>query len=126
MLSLDRDTPTILSQLDRVKQRFPENVDFANFENKVREGEIQIFPIRNDSVMVGQMYDDGSVVILAAAGVMDDILDFLPLFCDWYYEKGCRKVTLSGRRGWRRALSHMGWKPGDHENELVKVLERKI
>jgi hypothetical protein len=120
LLRLDRSIEDIIQQLERVKQRFPDDIDFNDFSDKVERGEIQVFPI-GESVMVGQTHGD-TVRIIAAAGVLSDILDFLPDFCDWYKDQGCRLATLGGRRGWSRFLLDMGWKYGDYEGELVKDL----
>ena len=123
MLRLDRSLEDIIQQLEKVRRRFPDDVDFTDFEEKVKDGIIQVFPIREDSVMVGQIHGD-TVRILAAAGRLRDILDYLPIFCDWYLHNGCVLATLGGRRGWSRFLIDMGWQYGDYDGELVKDLTR--
>ena len=120
-LDLERPLEQITEQLMRVQHRFPDLVTLENFEEKVKEGKLQVFPIRTQSVMVGQRHED-SVRIVAAAGLLQDILDFLPVFCHWYKRAGCTTATLGGRRGWSKYLIGMGWKHGDYDGELVKDL----
>ena len=121
LLRLDRDLDNIKEQLERVKERFPNDINFDNFIEMVERGDIQVFPIRDMSVMVGQVRGD-TVRIIAAAGVLNDILEFLPEFCDWYKDQGCVTATLGGRRGWKKFLLDMGWRCGDYEDELMKDL----
>lgn len=124
LLRPNRNIDDIITQLERVKRRFPDDINFDDFSGMVERGEIQVFPIRDTSVMIGQVRGD-IVRIIAAAGTLNDILDFLPDFCDWYKDQGCATATLGGRRGWSKYLLSMGWRHGDGEGELVKDLRHE-
>jgi len=120
-VDIERPLEQITEQLMRVQHRFPDLVTLENFEEKVKNGDLQVFPVRTQSVMVGQRHED-TVRIVAAAGNLRDILDFLPVFCIWYKRSGCSTATLGGRRGWSKYLIDMGWQRGDYDGELVKDL----
>src|SRR5262245_47973073 len=104
MMNLLRDRNSVIEQLQRVIHRFPA-LDLARFDEMVEQGEIQVFPLKNGSVMVGRVFKDGTVRIVAAAGNLDELLEFEPVCADWYKEKGCKQITLGGRgKGWHKFL----------------------
>lgn len=121
-LDLNRPANQIIEQLDRVRRRFPDDIDLKDFDGKVRRGEIQVFPCGKKSVMVGKACDDKTVWIVAAAGDLQELLDFEPLFCEWYEAHGYKRVLLKGREGWQKLLKNRGWHLTDYDAELAKEL----
>lgn len=51
--------------------------------------------------------------VLFAGGSMEQIIDFQDSAAEWGKAQGCTEMTLSGRKGWVRALKDHGWKPKD-------------
>ena len=121
MLALDRTLPGILADLERVRARFPD-LPLDRFEREVEAGKLQVFPLPR-GVIVGQLFADGTAHVLAAAGDLAEILEFEPELRRWYRARGAERMTLRGRRGWRRVLAERGWRQTDCEDELMVRLE---
>lgn len=117
-----RSPDDIMRLLERVVKRFPDNEALDGFMDKVRDGIYQVFPVGVDSVMVGQIHGD-TVDIVAAAGNIDELLNFEPSFCSWYCDRGFKDFSLRGRRGWQRVLPELGWVHTGVGNEMVKTVK---
>lgn len=120
-LDLNRSRDQIMDQLNRVQKRFPD-LAIDNFDEMVMTGKLQVFPCGSISVMVGKACDDNTVWIVAAAGNLDELLDFEPHFCQWYADRGFETAYLRGRTGWQKTLRDKGWRFTDFESELSKDL----
>lgn len=53
-----------------------------------------------------------------SGGDLNEIVQFEPLIVKWAKEIGCNRVTLAGRKGWRRAM------PG--YTEMATILGKDI
>ena len=58
--------------------------------------------------------------VFLASGTMEQILDMSDSAMAWGRAQGCTSMTLSGRKGWERALAPHGFKP------VLVTLERAI
>lgn len=118
-LDLSRSSASLIALLLRVRDRFPNDfLPLERLDEAAASGEIQVFPLP-DAVIVGQMRQDGTAHILAAAGNLLQIMGFEPELRRWYAEAGASRMTLAGRKGWAKALAPRGWKPtGGEHNEL--------
>ena len=47
-----------------------------------------------------------------AGGNMKDLLSHEPGIVAWGLAQNCRAFTIDGRKGWSRAMSYLGYKPG--------------
>jgi hypothetical protein len=47
--------------------------------------------------------------IFLAGGELDQFFDMHESAIQWAKSQGCSAVTLSGRRGWTKAMSTKGW-----------------
>jgi len=47
--------------------------------------------------------------VFLAGGTLDQILDMHSDAVKWAKKQGCDGMTLSGRRGWKKALESKGW-----------------
>ncbi len=54
-----------------------------------------------------------ALIIILAAGELEEIIDLEPHVSDWGRQQGCKYVEIYGRRGWSRAL------PGFDEQATV-------
>ncbi len=59
-----------------------------------------------------------ALIIILAAGELEEIMDLEPLVAQWGRDQGCKYVEIYGRRGWSKAL------PGYDEQSAIlrKVL----
>jgi hypothetical protein len=92
--------------------RFPQNDllwTMEEFEERVRTGEIQVFPVGQQSVMVSKTFED-VVQLIAAAGDMNELLGNLDDFEAWHKERGATEIRIVGRVGWERVLHNRGYK----------------
>lgn len=48
--------------------------------------------------------------VFLAGGDLQEIYDEHPKLVEAAMLEGCSKLTLGGRRGWTKALAHLGWK----------------
>jgi hypothetical protein len=102
------DLETYTTLLKRVTKRFPE-LTLDGLEDRILDGSVQLHPVSEKSVMVGQVYNGTVVEIFAAAGVLRELLDYEPIFCKWYRERGIRSIQVHGRSGWKKYLPALGY-----------------
>ncbi len=53
------------------------------------------------------------LIIILAAGELEEIMDLEPQVAEWGRDMGCKYVEIYGRRGWARAL------PGYEEQSVI-------
>lgn len=95
---------------------------FEDVERGILEGRMQIWPAPN-SCAVTELVEHARKKVLnvfLAGGDMDELIDMIESAAAWGGTQGCTSLTLSGRKGWERALSKTGFKP------LHIVMEREI
>ena len=46
-----------------------------------------------------------------AGGDLDEIMAMHESVVQWAIDQGCEGMTLTGRKGWVKALQNNGWKP---------------
>lgn len=106
----DRSTLDVWRDLLRVRERVPD-VDPARLMGLVLAGKAQVFPLPSGSV-VGVLTKDGRAHLPAgSAASMSDILAAETAICSFYRERGATSLSLMGRKGWRRVLAPLGWRP---------------
>jgi hypothetical protein len=87
------------------------DADEAELIADLISGVAQLWPGER-SAMVTQVFEalDGpSLHVWLAGGELDDILALKPGIEAWARARGCRWVTIEGRRGWERLLKAGGF-----------------
>ena len=56
--------------------------------------------------------------VFLAGGKMKQVLELHDNSLEWAKAQGCEGMTLSGRKGWTKALMSRGWQP--HQTVLAK------
>ena len=58
--------------------------------------------------------------VFLAGGTMSQLIDMIDDVAQWGKTQGCTGMTLSGRNGWKRILSKLGW------DAKMVVMEKEI
>ena len=77
----------------------------------IRDGQAQLWA-EDEAVLVTQIIDTPQrreLHFWLATGALDKVVDLSNRVLDWGRDNGCEHATLSGRRGWVKALSGEGW-----------------
>lgn len=92
-------------------------------ERAVYKGTMQLWAGAKGALITEiQKYPKFKVLhIFVAGGDMDQCLDFLPSLYTWADLQDCKKISLSGRVGWKRVLADRGW----HQTAIVMAREIK-
>ena len=56
--------------------------------------------------------------VFLAGGKMKEVLELHDNSIEWAKAQGCEGMTLSGRKGWKKALESRGWQP--HQTVMAK------
>lgn len=85
-----------------------------DIEAGVKEGRFQMW-LDTDCVGITEIIDfplKRVLHIFLAGGDLEQIIGLHDKVWTWGQEQGCSEMTLSGRRGWLRALKH--WEPTEY------------
>lgn len=84
--------------------------DFEDVVDGIRAGTMQLWPAPKGCVVTEIVsYPKKKVIhIFLAGGELDQILDMYDDVSEFGRSNGCVKMTLAGRRGWKKVLSD--WK----------------
>tara|TARA_R100001377_G_C3112974_1_gene83266 strand:+ start:56 stop:415 length:360 start_codon:yes stop_codon:yes gene_type:complete len=96
---------------------------YEDIVTAVIEGKMQLWPAENSCwVTEITVYPRKKVLhVFLAGGNLDEILDMHDSVVQWAKEQGCEGMTLTGRKGWVKALQHNGWKP-----QQLMLLEKRF
>ena len=89
----------------------------------VEKGEAQLW-LEPNATIVTQIFEHPNEQVLhfwLAAGELESVLELSDKVLEWGKSEGCTRATLSGRKGWARALEHRGWS----DTKLV-TMERSL
>ena len=95
---------------------------YEDIVEAVIEGRMQLWPAKN-SCWVTEItaFPRKKVLhVFLAGGELDEILEMHEYVVQWAIEQGCESMTLTGRKGWVKALKNKGWK-----SQLV-LLEKRF
>jgi hypothetical protein len=79
----------------------------------VRRGTAQLW-VEGDAVLVTEINcapREKELHFWLASGTLDSCIALSNKVMDWGRAQGCTVATLSGRRGWIKALAPEGWEP---------------
>jgi hypothetical protein len=77
----------------------------------IRRGEAQLW-VEGDSCLVTEINDtpnERELHFWLATGTLDGTVALSNKVMEWGRARGCTVATLSGRRGWAKALAAEGW-----------------
>lgn len=89
---------------------------------QIRAGDAQIW-VDEDAVIVTEIHQTPRMKVChfwLASGQMDAVVELSHHVLEWAHGVGCTRATLSGRRGWERALAAEGW------SLATVVLQREV
>lgn len=72
-----------------------------------REGRAQLWPMPNAAMLTSiEVYPTGLKELRGwlAGGDLSEIKEWVPVVQAWAQEHGCKRVLITGRRGWLRAF----------------------
>lgn len=117
-MTLTADIRQTLDDLDRFRDLLEEAMDhnggthtFDDLTVMVLQGRLRLWTTAN-SVALTEIVEyprQKHYHVFAAGGDLDEIRATIPLIEQAARDAGCCKMTLSGRRGWSRALVQNGW-----------------
>lgn len=95
---------------------------YEDVEKAILEGRMQIWPGKKSAAVteIIQYARKKVLHIFLAGGDMEELIDMIASAEAWGRTQGCTALTMSGRKGWERALAPHGFKP------VMIVMERKI
>lgn len=73
----------------------------------IESGSAQLHPLRNGAIVTTiQNHPSGlrDANAWLAGGNLAEIIQVIPLLEQWLASEGCKRVTLTGRKGWMKAL----------------------
>ena len=85
---------------------------FADVVDCVKLGTMQLWPAERGCAVteIITFPRKKTMHIFLAGGELDQFFDMHESAIQWAKAQGCSAVTLSGRRGWTKAMSAKGWK----------------
>ncbi len=81
--------------------------------DQITQGDAQLWA-EESAVLVTQIVETPKMRILhfwLAAGEMDEVITLTEKVIKWGSKNGCERATLTGRKGWERALASTDWEP---------------
>lgn len=86
--------------------------DIEDVFRAILESRMQLWPAENGCLVTEILvYPRKKVLhIFLAGGEMGQITDMHHDVIEWAKAQGCTALTLSGRKGWIKALAKFGWK----------------
>lgn len=79
-------------------------------ERQLRANVAQLW-IGDRCAMVTQLFSDHTAHIWLAGGRLAGLLDLMPRCIETARYWGVQRITINGRRGWRRVLDRYGFRP---------------
>lgn len=73
----------------------------------IRDGRAQLWPTKNAAMLTSvEVYPSGLKELRGwlAGGELSEIKEWTPIIEAWAKENECRRVLISGRRGWLKAF----------------------
>lgn len=94
-----------------IEAALPVTHRMEDIEKGITEGTYQFWPgQRSALITVIENYPHTrNLHVFLAGGDLDEIRAMQPDLLSWADFHGCDAVTLSGRKGWERALKSQGW-----------------
>ena len=85
---------------------------YEDIVTAIIEGKMQLWPAENSCwVTEITVYPRKKVLhVFLAGGNLDEILGMHDSVVNWAIDQGCEGMTLTGRKGWGKALADIGWK----------------
>lgn len=114
---------TLIEKLERALEMGGGTHTVEDVVSQLDEGHAQLWLGDGDAVIVTQINDNPQVKVLhfwLAAGELQQVVELSEQVLEWGRSVGCERATLSGRRGWVRALADHGW------SEQLTVMGREI
>lgn len=109
-------TPELLAKLEEALEAGGQTHSLADVAEMIQSGDAQLW-IDEEAVIVTEIIPQPmrrTLHFWLAAGTLDKVIALSNELLEWGKQMGCDHATLSGRRGWVRALASEGW-----EEELV-------
>ena len=87
--------------------------DFQDVVDELRSGSMQLWPAPKGCIVTQLViYPKKKVIhVFLAGGNLEQILDMDEDVINWAKQQGCSAGTMSGRLGWKKPLTKLGWKP---------------
>ena len=95
---------------------------FEDIAEAIADGRMQLWPAK-DSCLVTEItvYPRKKVLhVFLGGGDLNEILGMHESVVQWAMAQGCESLTMTGRKGWVKALQNNGWK-----SQLV-LLEKRF
>ena len=118
-----------MTELQRCKQWIEAALEYSGgthlYEDVVTavvEGKMQLWPAEKSCwVTEITVYPRKKVLhVFLAGGDLDEIMGMHESVVQWAKNQGCEGMTLTGRKGWVKALKDNGWKP-----QQLMLLEKR-
>jgi hypothetical protein len=95
---------------------------YEDIVEAVIEGRMQLWPAKKSCLVTEITAFPRKKVLhfFLAGGELDEILEMHEYVVQWAMKQGCESMTLTGRKGWVKALNSKGWK-----SQLV-LLEKRF
>lgn len=105
-----------LAGLEEALQRGGGTHDLSHVLAAVQRGDAQLWldSLDGDAVIVTEVHcapNEKELHFWLASGTLDSVIALSNKVMEWGRERGCTVATLSGRRGWIKALAPEGWEP---------------
>ena len=102
--------------------------------DKIVSGDAQAWESEG-AVLITELRETPQMRVLhfwLAAGELEDVISLSEKVIEWGRGVGCKRASLSGRRGWEKVLAPVGWTPelvlmgrniengqGQHTNDIT-------
>ena len=95
---------------------------FDDIAELIGKGRLQLWPAKKSCIVTEiTVYPRKKVLhVFLGGGDLDEILDMHQSVVQWAKDQGCSSLTMTGRKGWVKALKDDGWK-----SQLV-LLEKRF
>ena len=86
---------------------------FKDIVDGISSGRLQLWPADNSCLVTEIVaYPQKKVLnVFLGGGELEEIAGMHTDVIAWAKAQGCEALTVSGRKGWERALKRHGWKP---------------
>lgn len=118
-----------MSELERCRKWIEDALEYGGgthtYEDVVEmiiQGRMQLWPAENSCIVTEiTVYPRKKVLhVFLGGGELNEILGMHESVVQWAKDHGCSSLTMTGRKGWVKALQHDGWK-----SQLV-LLEKRF
>ncbi len=104
-------TAGLIPQLQEALARGGDTHTLEDVLDMIDRGAAQMWTADN-AIIISEVHTSPrskAVHIWLAAGKLDDVVRLSHRVMDWARDEGCDSATLTGRRGWEKALKSEGW-----------------